>query len=245
MAQTTCPPHVHALNGVAERAISSVLALTRSYLTAGNVATTHWTHAVEMAVDVLNRTSGPAADGKDGPSSYELLTGEKPRVLGIMPFGCRAFAVKPREQYSKTTIDPRAWVGINLGRSARSPGAYKIFVPSAGRIVVTSDAYFMEGFFPMRPKGEQHDELAAPPTVPDGDDAAAQPPGPPTRQAGAARSSVSTAFRDATRGGPPLSRRVLLLFSGPYDRPDGLAAFLRRRGIDVDLIDSGIEGWGG
>ena len=244
VAQTTCPPHVHALNGVAERAISSVLALTRSYLTAGNVATTHWTHAVEMAVDVLNRTSGPAADGKDGPSSYELLTGEKPRVLGIMPFGCRAFAVKPREQYSKTTIDPRAWVGINLGRSARSPGAYKIFVPSAGRIVVTSDAYFMEGFFPMRPKGEQHDELAAPPTVPD-DDAAAQPPGPPTRQAGAARSSVSTAFRDATRGGPPLSRRVLLLFSGPYDRPDGLAAFLRRRGIDVDLIDSGIEGGGG
>ena len=95
VAQTTCPPHVHALNGVAERAISSVLALTLSYLTAGNVATTHWTHAVEMAVDVLNRTSGPAADGKDGPSSYELLTGEKPRVLGIMPFGCSAFAVKP------------------------------------------------------------------------------------------------------------------------------------------------------
>ena len=69
VAQTTCPPHVHALNGVAERAISSILALTRSYLTAGNVATAHWTHAMEMAVDVLNRTSGPAADGANGPTS--------------------------------------------------------------------------------------------------------------------------------------------------------------------------------
>ena len=245
VAQTTCPPHVHALNGVAERAISSVLSLTRSYLTAGNVSTSYWTHAVEMAVDVLNRTSGPAADSAGGPSSYELLTGEKPRVLGIMPFGCRAFAVKPRDQYSKTTIDPRAWVGINLGRSARSPGAYKIYVPSARRIVTTSDAYFMESFYPLRPRGEQHDDIGDQPTVPDADSAAAQPPGPPDRVTGAARQNMAAAFHDAVRDGPPPSRKALILFSGAYDRPDGISAFLQRRGIDVELIDSGINGGGG
>ena len=244
VAQTTCPPHVHALNGVAERAISSILALTRSYLTAGNVSASHWTHAMEMAVDVLNRTSGPAADGASGPTSYELLTGDKPRVMGIMPFGCRAFAVKPRNQYSKTTIDPRAWVGINLGRSSRSPGAYKIYVPSAGRIVITSDAYFMEGLYPMRPRGEQHDDLVDHPTVPDEGDAP-QPPGTPSRTSGSARQSVASAFHEAVRDGPAPSRRVLILFSGPYDRPDGIAAFLQRRGLDVDLIDSGIKGGGG
>ena len=102
VAQTTCPPHVHALNGVAERAIGSVLSLTRSYLTAGNISSSHWTHAVQMAVDVLNRTTGPPGGAADGPTSYELLTGEQPRILGIMPFGCRAYAVKPRSQYSKT-----------------------------------------------------------------------------------------------------------------------------------------------
>ena len=244
VAQTTCPPHVHALNGVAERAISSILTLTRSYLTAGNVAPSHWTHAVEMAVDVLNRTSGPAADGASGPTSYELLTGDKPRVMGIMPFGCRAFAVKPRDQYSKTTIDPRAWVGVNLGRSSRSPGAYKIYVPSAGRVVITSDAYFMEGLFPMRPRGEQHDELTDHPTVPEAVPEP-QPPGPPARLAGSARQNMASVFHEAVRDGPVPSRRVLILFSGPYDRPDGIAAFLKRRGLDVDLIDSGIKGGGG
>ena len=85
--------------------------------------------------------------------------------------------MKPRSQYSKTTIDPRAWVGYNLGRSLRSPGAYKIMVPSVGRIVTTSDAYFMEGTFPCRPRGERKDELHdAPTSPPRGDD---QPPGVP------------------------------------------------------------------
>ena len=200
VAQTTCPPHVHALNGVAERAINSILALTRSYLTAGHVPPSYWTHAVEMAVDVLNRTSGPSADSAAGPSSYELLTGEKPRVMGNMPFGCRAFAVKPRDQYSKTTIDPRAWVGVNIGRSARSPGAYKIYVPSARRIVVTSEAYFMESFYPLRPRGEQHDDIGDQPTVPDTASDAQQPPGPPARMAGAAR-SMASAFHEAVRDG--------------------------------------------
>ena len=243
VSQTTCPPHVHQLNGVAERAIQSIMTLARSYLTLSNVATTHWPHALEMAVDVLNRTGGPTADTVDGPTSYELLTGERPRVLGIMPFGCRAYAVKPREQYSKTTIDPRAWVGLNLGRSSKSPGAYKIYVPSIGRIVVTSDAYFEENFYPMRARGDHHVDIdsSPPPTVPPADDS--QPPGPPAQLAGSAL-SMATAFSDAVRSTAPASRRVLILFSGPYDRPDGLAAFLRRRGLDVDLVDSSIDGGG-
>ena len=160
VAQTTCPPHVHQLNGVAERSILSVWSLARSYFVSSGVGVTFWPFAFQMAVDVLNRTTGPTAEEVDGPSSYELLTGEKPRVMDILPFGCRAFAVKPREQYSKTTIDPRAWVGYNLGRSARSPGAYEVYVPTAGRVVTTSEVYFQESLFPCRPRGEQLDETA-------------------------------------------------------------------------------------
>ena len=253
VAQTTCPPHVHALNGVAERGIQSVMNLTRSYLTAGNVASSHWPYAVQMAVDVLNRTTGPPGSGAVGATSYELLTGDKPRVLGIMPFGCRAFAVKPRSQYSKTTIDPRAWVGVNLGRSSRSPGAYEILVPSTGRIVTTSDAYFEEGYYPFRPKGERQDELQVtpPPTSPVLDES--QPPGTPQAVAAPVTpvpaasapgfvGSLGQAFGVAA--GTPPSRRVLLLFSGPYDRPDGIAAFLLRRGVEVDLVDAGSSGGG-
>eukprot|EP00965_Chrysotila_dentata_P129949 4295654-Pleurochrysis_carterae.AAC.1 len=50
--------------------------------------------------------------------------------MPILPFGCRAFAVKPRKAYSKTRIEPRAWVGMNLGRSLTTPGAYNVYVPT-------------------------------------------------------------------------------------------------------------------
>ena len=63
VAMTTCPPHVHQLNGVAERVIRSVMALGRSYLTASHVDVTNWPHALDMAVDVLNRTTGPVKVG--------------------------------------------------------------------------------------------------------------------------------------------------------------------------------------
>eukprot|EP00965_Chrysotila_dentata_P094929 3139557-Pleurochrysis_carterae.AAC.1 len=80
-----------------------------------------------------------------------MLTGEKPRIMSILPFGCRAFAVKPRSAYSKTRMDSRAWLGINLGRSVRSPGAYNIWVPTSHRIDVASDVYFDERLFPWLP----------------------------------------------------------------------------------------------
>eukprot|EP00965_Chrysotila_dentata_P077819 2567213-Pleurochrysis_carterae.AAC.1 len=45
-------------------------------------------------------------------------------------------------------MDARAWVGVNLGRSVRSPGAYNIWVPSANCTVITSDVYFDKLLFP-------------------------------------------------------------------------------------------------
>ena len=131
VAHTTCPPHVHQLNGVAERAIGSIMSLARSYLTASALSATFWPFAVRMAVDVLNRTTGPQAGASAGatvPSSFEMLTGKKPRVLSIMPLGCRAFAVKPAPNVRKTTIDPRAWVGWD------QPGAQPTHAGSLRRL---------------------------------------------------------------------------------------------------------------
>eukprot|EP00965_Chrysotila_dentata_P139174 4602046-Pleurochrysis_carterae.AAC.1 len=98
--------------------------LARSNLVASGAPPSFWTYAVTHSVDVLNRTTGPPHCRL---SSYESLTGTKPRIMPILPFGCRAFAVKPREAYSKARVEPRAWVGINLGRSLATPGAYSIY----------------------------------------------------------------------------------------------------------------------
>eukprot|EP00965_Chrysotila_dentata_P026241 870098-Pleurochrysis_carterae.AAC.1 len=75
--------------------------LTRASLTSSGapIGLTH-------AADILNRTCGPH---NTLASSYKLLTGIKPRIMSILPFGCRAYAVKTRVAYSKTAMDARAW----------------------------------------------------------------------------------------------------------------------------------------
>eukprot|EP00965_Chrysotila_dentata_P113352 3746095-Pleurochrysis_carterae.AAC.4 len=144
--------------------------LTRSSLTSSGTPIAFWDYyAVTHAVDILSRTCGPP---NTNASSYELLTGVKPRIMSILPFGCRAFAVKPCTAYSKTTLDARAWLGINLGRSVRSPGAYNVWVPNANRSVVTSDVYFDELLFPWLDASKSVEAIAQPC---DGDPS--QPPG--------------------------------------------------------------------
>eukprot|EP00965_Chrysotila_dentata_P013882 460341-Pleurochrysis_carterae.AAC.1 len=101
--------------------------LARTAMVSSAAPNAFWDYAVHHAVDILNRTTGPP---NSSFSSYELLTGENPRNMSILPFGCRAFAVNPRNAYSKTRLDTHAWVGMNLGRRISSPGAYHIWVPS-------------------------------------------------------------------------------------------------------------------
>ena len=69
------------------------------------------------------------------------------------------------------------------------------------------------------------------------------------RRAAAYSAAISRTLDDAARAirgvTSPLPPRVLILFSGPYARPDGLAAFLRARGIEVDQYDCDEKKGGG
>ena len=236
---TTCPPHVHALNGVAERAIRAVVENMRSTIVAGNVPIVFWDYVASHSADVLNRTGGPPGSTK---SAYELVTGAKPKVMGIWPVGCRAFSVKPRSAYSKTMIEAHSWPGINLGRVPETPGAYYIWVSQQHKVVENSDVHFDETLMPWRAKGEQRVGVAPPHrALPDG-----QPPGlpvaPPTvSKPKVATSSLAEAYDQVVKSPAATaraSRTVLLLFSGPKRRPDGLAAFLLRLGYDAVLVDN-------
>ena len=53
--------------------------------------------------------------------------------------------------------------------------------------------------------------------------------------------SMGEAWAAATRRGALTARdskHVLILFSGPYRRPDGLAAYLRQHGLEVTMLDN-------
>ena len=248
--QTTSPPHISDLNGVAERAIRSIMEGVRADLAQSKAPIGFWNKVVEHNVDILNRSTCPP---DSDISCYQAFTGEKPTIMHVMPFGCAAWAVKPSSMVAKTSIDMKAWDGINLGRSIKSPGGYDVWVPSLQRVVCTSDVYFAESWFPWRPNGDRlvGDLPGAPPPSTGAD----QPPGIPS--AGAALptvalgappdgSTVAGAVADALgQGAAARSRRVLVLFSGPYSRPDGLGAFLRQSGFEVDLIDNDRKHGGG
>ena len=78
------PPHVHQLNGTAERAIRTVMEQVRANLVASGAPISFWPYAAMHAIDVLNRVRCPPDSDK---SAYETVTGDKPRIMQIMPFG--------------------------------------------------------------------------------------------------------------------------------------------------------------
>eukprot|EP00965_Chrysotila_dentata_P119890 3964489-Pleurochrysis_carterae.AAC.1 len=85
-------------------------------------------------------------------------------------------------------MDARAWVGINLGRSVLSPGTYNIWVPSANRIVVTSDVNFDELLSPWIDSSKSNEAIAQ---RSDGD--SFQPPGLPPLGSEAADAALPAA----------------------------------------------------
>ena len=92
----------------------------RVNLVASNLSVSFWAYAANHAADVLNRTAGlPDSD----TTSFEVMSGEQPKIMGILPFGCRAHVIRPKEYIRKGDVDAHAWVGANLGRSSSSPGA--------------------------------------------------------------------------------------------------------------------------
>ena len=243
--KTEAPPEVHALNGVAERAILSIFSQVRSDFVASGAPKGFWPEAAAHAVDILNRTTCPP---HKRCTCYEALTGDKPRVMSIWPFGCRAHAVLPTPKRLKTSIDNTSQDGINLGRSNAQPGAYKIWDPAGNRILSASDVWFDETYMPWRKAG---DRRIGEPLPVQGDGDSGQPPTLPIVSKEnlpiGSMGSLAAEFNRILRQGDPampkahsarLSKRVLVLFSGPYGRPDGLIAELLRRDLSVTAIDS-------
>jgi hypothetical protein len=249
ISQRTSPPYISDLNGVAERAIRSVMEGVRADLVASNAPISFWEHAMQHTVDILNRTTTPP--GSD-ISCYEAFTGVKPKIMHIRPFGCAAWAGKSDAFIRKTNMDSKAWEGINLGCSSISPGGYDIWVPKLQRVVNTSDTHFAECLFPWRPKGDNvigdipgyrpcPSETATdqPPGLPSaGPTAQPVPTVPRPREDDTAKQALASATGTPGAYAAAAARDVLVLFSGNYKRPDGLGAFLTLCGLNATLVDN-------
>ena len=151
----TSPAHIKEPNGIAERAIGTSRAIARSAMIAANAPLWTWGCAILHAEDVLNHCSGPSDKltcKTDYISSHQLITGQQPNVMKIMPFGCLAIATRPPAVGPKITFGERGIRTFNLGRSREQPGTYRLWAPSEHKLIVTSDVVFYEEHFPWRLK---------------------------------------------------------------------------------------------
>ena len=128
-------------------------------------------------------------------------------------------------------------------------GVYGSKASTFTALVTTSDAFFEENYMPYRAANDRIVGAAPPTRPPDADSGA---PMDPAEHGGATSDTTTTtpqgppttmpqAFDRATRSesaNARQSRTVLLLFSGPQRRPDGLNVFLNQLGYDAEMIDS-------
>ena len=118
------PSHIKQPNGIAERAIGTTRAIARSLMSAANAPPWTWGCAVLQAESILNKCNGPNIVTNctaDCASSFQLMTGQQPCVMRIMPFGCLAVATRPPTT-NKITFSERGVRAINLGGSREQPG---------------------------------------------------------------------------------------------------------------------------
>ena len=230
IAQQTSPPYISDLNGVAERAIRSIMEGVRADLVASNAPIGFWDNAIQHTVDILNRTTTPP---DSDVSCYEAFTGVKPKIMHIRPFGCAAWAGKSEAFIRKTNMDSKAWEGINLGCSTISPGGYDIWVPKLQRVVNTSDTHFAECLFPWRPKGDNvigdipgyrpcpsETAIDQPPGVPSAGPAAQPVPTVPRPlEDDTAKQALASVVGTPGAYAAAAAKDVLVLFSGRLQTP--------------------------
>jgi hypothetical protein len=132
-------PYNPQQNRVVERKNRAITGAARSMLHDQTLSLYLW---VETSVDALylqNRSPHKIL-GRKTPE--EAFTGRRPNVEHIRIFGCLTYSHVPFEK--RTKLDPTAQQGIQVGYSEVSK-AYRIYIPSQQRVVVSRDVRFEEG----------------------------------------------------------------------------------------------------
>jgi hypothetical protein len=132
-------PYNPQQNGVAERKNRAITGAARSMLHDQSLPLYLWAEASATAVYLQNRSPHRIL-GKMTPE--EAFTGRRPDVEHIRIFGCLTYSHVPSEK--RTKLDPTTQQGILVGYSEVSK-AYRIYIPSLRRVVVSRDVRFEEG----------------------------------------------------------------------------------------------------
>jgi len=134
----TTTPYTLQLNGVVERANSTIFEHVRCMLDDAGLSKKYWTFAVEAAVYLENRMPTRSVIGE---TPYKAWHGKRPSMEHLRVFGCLAFVHIPKEKRKK--LDYRATLGIFVGYSI-SNQQYLVYDPLAKALHRSRDVIFRE-----------------------------------------------------------------------------------------------------
>ena len=138
---TRSSPYAPQENGIAERCNRTIVESTRAMLTHAGLPLSFWAEAAVHAADLRNRFFCPR-DGK--VTSFELVTGRKPRVDHLRIFGSHAWVHIPTQRRRK--LEDKSEEGLIIG--CRENSQYKIWLRHRKEAVFSRDVKIDENRFP-------------------------------------------------------------------------------------------------
>ena len=118
-----------ASNGIAECTNRTHLDGARAMLDEANLPDHLWAEAINHHVWIRNRV--PTRSLKDNKTPLKLATGMKPDLLGVHPWGCKAWV----KRLDVRKLNPRAEECRFIGIDAESKG-YRVYWPGKNRVNV-------------------------------------------------------------------------------------------------------------
>jgi hypothetical protein len=131
-------PYTPQQNGVVERKNRTLIEAARTMLDEYKTPDNFWAEAVNTAYHAINRLCLHKIYKK---TSYELLTGNKPKVDYFRVFGCKCYILNKKVKSSK--FAPRVDEGFLLGYASNVHG-YRVFNNSIGLVEIVIDVTFDE-----------------------------------------------------------------------------------------------------
>src|SRR5579859_2165350 len=131
-------PYTPQQNGVVERKNRTLIEMARTMLDEYKTPDNFWAEAVNTACHAINRLYLHKIYNK---TSYELLTGNKPKVNYFRVFGCKCFILNKKAKSSK--FSPKVDEGFLLGYASNAHG-YRVFNKTSGLVEIAVDVTFDE-----------------------------------------------------------------------------------------------------
>jgi len=143
--QSFTGPYTPEENGVAERSWRTVVATARCMREQAGLPKRFWAEAVNTAVYITNRMPTAVLGGS---TPHRALFGKDDSLDHLKPFGCLSFVQYYPHERKK--MDPKAWRGYFMGYDETNKRCYRIYDPTAKKLVRSVHATFDESTFPAK-----------------------------------------------------------------------------------------------